>query len=97
MVTTGSSKDPDTPYDFSPVDPDDPNAAAVSSLNIAIMWLFLWPLIGFCCLCCVFIARQQAKKYKQALDSGLKAADAVSQGNYKEALNIGIKAAKAQI
>lgn len=97
MITAGSTADPDTPDDFSPFEPNDPNAVLASSLNIAIIFLFLWPLVGFGCLCCVALARKQANKYRQALNAGLQAADAVSKGNYKEALKIGVKAAKAQI
>ena len=94
VATLGSASDPDTPNDFVVQPPGGANANLVDNITVLAVSLAFLPGIGLMIVICMFAAKNTFKKYKQGLDTGLKAADSLSKGDLKGAVSRGVELAK---
>lgn len=94
VVTFGSASDPDTPRDFVVQPPGGAEASLVNNITVLAISLVFLPGIGLAIVLCMYTAKNTLKKYKQGLDTGLKAADSLSKGDLKGAVSQGIELAK---
>lgn len=94
VVTFGSASDPDTPHDFVVQPPGGAEASLVNNITVLAISLAFLPGIGLVIVICMYAAKNTLKKYKQGLDTGLKAADSLSKGDLKGAVSQGIELAK---